>query len=136
MKITTNTKGQLAVSKAELRAFELGFLPSRPLYDARYDLIIDNGKRLLRVQVKYADGRSTNSGGSVIVKLEYEDRQKNVYTHNNSEVDVLVVYIPCINKLCYFPKEVFIGKRKISIRINNAKNNQKRRVITAEDYYW
>ncbi len=136
MKITTNTKGQLAVSKAELRAFELGYLPSRPLYDARYDLIVDDGKNLIRAQVKYANGKSTNSGGAVVVKLEYEDRQKNVYTYNDSEVDVLIVYIPGVDKLCYFPKEIFIGKRKMSIRTDKAKNNQKHRGIAAEDYYW
>jgi hypothetical protein len=136
MELTTNTKGQLAVSKAEIRAFELGFLPSRPLYDARYDLIIDNGQKLLRAQVKYADGKPTNSDGSIIVKLEYEDRKKKVYTYNNSEVDVLIVYLPSIDKLCLFPKKVFTGKRKMSIRINKAKNNQKQRVIAANAYYW
>ena len=136
MKITTNTKGQLAVSKAELRAFELGFLPSRPLFDARYDLIIDDGLRLSRLQVKYADGKPTNTSGSVIVKLEYEDRRKNTYTYQNSEVDALVVYIPKIDKLCFFPKPIFVKKRKLSIRIAKSKNNQKKGVIAAEDYYW
>lgn len=136
MKLTTNTKGQLAVSKAEIRAFELGYLPSRPLYDARYDLIIDNGKKLIRVQVKYANGKSKNSSGSVIVKLEYEDRKKRLYTYKETEVDVLVVYIPGIDKLCLFPREIFTSKRKLSIRLEKSKNNQKKGVIAAEDYYW
>src|SRR3989344_4306213 len=108
MKITTNVKGQLAVSKAELRALELGYLPSRPMFDGRYDLIIDNQKELLRVQVKYANGKSTNSSGSVVVKLEYENRNKKFYTYQENEVDVLIVYIPEIDKLCYFPKKIFI----------------------------
>ena len=136
MKITTNTKGQLAVSKAELRAFELGFLPSRPLFDARYDLIIDNGSQLSRIQVKYADGKPSNTHGSVVVKLEYTDRKKNNYTYQESEVDALIVYIPKIDKLCFFPKRVFVGKRKLSIRIEKSKNNQIKGVIAAEAYYW
>ena len=136
MKFTTNVKGQLAVSRAELRAFELGYLPSRPLYDARYDLIVDNAKKLLRLQVKYADGKPSNSSGSVVVKLEYQDRRKNIYTYQKSEIDGLVVYIPKIDKLCFFPNNIFVGKKKLNIRLDKPKNNQKKGVIAAEDYYW
>lgn len=136
MKITSNTKGQLAVSKAELRAVELGFLPSRPLYDTKYDLVVDKNNQLFRIQVKYAAGNPSNSTGAVVVKLEYEDRQKNVYTYNINEVDALVVYIPTIDKLCYFPKNIFLGKRKLTIRISKSKNNQKIGIVAAEDYYW
>ena len=136
MKITTNVKGQLAVSKAELRALELGYLPSRPLFDGRYDLIIDNQKELLRVQIKYANGKSKTSSGNVIVKLEYEDRKNRLYTYQDNEVDALIVYIPEVDKLCYFPKKIFVGKRKLSIRLVPSKNNQKKGIIAAEDYYW
>ena len=136
MKVTSNMKGQLAVSKTELRALELGFLPSRPLFDTRYDLIIDNHKDLIRAQIKYADGKSSNSSGVVVVKLEYIDRQNVTHTYNESEVDVLIVYIPKIDNLCYLPKELFIGKRKLNIRLFKSKNNQKKGVIAAEDYYW
>lgn len=136
MGITTNVKGQLAVSKAELRALELGFLPSRPLFDGRYDLVIDNKSELLRIQIKYANGRPNNSSGSVVVKLEYEDRKKISHTYQENEVDALIVYIPEVDKLCYFPKEIFIGKRKMNIRISPSKNNQTKGVIAAEDYYW
>lgn len=136
MKLTTNLKGQLAVSKTELRAIELGFLPSRPLFDSRYDLIIDDGKSLSRIQIKYANGKSKNSSGNVVVKLEYENRKKQFYTYNETEVDALVVYIPEIDRLCYFPKLVFVGKRKLSIRLKPSKNNQKKGIILANKYIW
>lgn len=121
MNPTTNQKGQLAVSKAELRALELGYIPSRPLYNCRYDLVIDKNNLLQRIQVKYADGKSNNSNGNVVVKLEYIDRHNKVDTYHEDEVDALIVYIPKLNKLCYFPKNVFISKRKLNIRINKAK---------------
>ena len=136
MQATTNMKGQLAVSKAELRAFELGYIPSRPLYDCRYDLIIDKNGKLLRLQVKYADGKPSNSSGSIIVKLEYQDRKKRIYTYDNSEIDGLVVYIPRLDRLCFLPKSIFLHKRKLSIRITKSKNNQKKKIIAANDYYW
>jgi len=70
------------------------------------------------------------------VKLDYENRRKKVYTYNEGEVDVLIVYIPEVEKLCYFPKKVFIGKRKLSIRLEKAKNKQIKKIVAAEDYYW
>ncbi len=106
------------------------------MFDTRYDLIIDDRKDLTRIQIKYANGKSKNSSGNVIVKLDYETRQKLHFTYQDTEVDALIVYIPEINKLCYFPKNVFIGKRKISIRLKESKNNQKKGIIAAKDYYW
>jgi hypothetical protein len=135
MVITSNRKGQLAVSKAEMRPFELGYIPSRPLYDARYDLIIDDSRKLQRIQVKYANGQHKNMSGVVIVKLEYEDRQKKCHTYQKDEVDALVVYIPKIDRLCYFPHKIFLGKRKLSVRLEKPKNNYKH-VIYAKDFLW
>lgn len=136
MIITTNVKGQLAVSKAEIRAFELGYVPSRPLYDSRYDLIIDKDQKLSRIQVKYGDGKSSNSQGAIVVKLDYENRKKDSFTYNKSEVDALVVYLPKIDRLCYFPLHIFEGKRKLTVRIEEPKINQTRGIIFAKDYYW
>ena len=136
MKATSNVKGQLAISKAELRALELGYIPSRPSFDTRYDLIIDNLNTLDRVQVKYADGKPSKTGGSVVVKLAYEDRKKRIFTYRKEEIDALIVYIPRIDRLCFLPPKIFVGKRNLCIRLEKSKNNQRKKVIFAEDYYW
>ena len=136
MVITSNYKGQLAVSKAEIRAFELGYIPCRPLFDCRYDLIIDNFKSSpQRIQIKYANGTPKNTEGIVIAKLGYEDRHKKCRTYQADEVDGLVVYIPKIDKLCYFPNKIYLGKTTLTIRLEKPKNNYKR-VIYAKDYLW
>jgi hypothetical protein len=136
VKITTNVKGQIAISKAELRAIELGYIPSKPIFDTRYDLILDNHQKLIKVQIKYADGKMSNSEGAVMVKLGYQDRKKNIYTYQKEEIDALIVYLPKINKLCYFPCEVFVGKEKIHVRYLKPKNNQIKGILYAEKYYW
>lgn len=134
---TSNWKGQLAVSKAETHAMELGLVPSRPLMDCRYDLIVDDGKILWRVQVKYANGKSKNSVGSVTANLAYETRhRKLVYTYNSDEVDALIVYIPKIDRLCWFPCEIFAGKKELSIRLAPPLNGQKTKIYYAHDYFW
>ncbi len=136
MEKTTNMKGQFAVSKAELRALELGYIPSRPSLDTRYDLILDNYKQLMRIQVKYADGKPSASTGAVIVKLAYENRRKKVSTYKKNEIDGLLVYIPKTDRICLLPPEIFVGKRNLCIRISKPKNNQLKGILFAEDYYW
>ena len=136
MKLTTNVKGQLAAAKAELRAIELGFIPSRPVFDTRYDLILDDGKSLIKIQIKYADAKMSNSSGAVMVKLGYQDRKKKLYTYSENEVDALVVYIPRIDKLCYFPCNVFVGKEKIHVRFKDPVNHQRKGILFAKEFYW
>ena len=105
--------------------------------DARYNLIIDDGKSLSRVQIKYANGTSTNTVGAVTVNLAYETRGRSrVYTYQKSEVEALIVYIPRIDKLCWFPSQTFVGKKELSIRIELPRNGQKRGIFYASDYYW
>lgn len=136
MKVTTNFKGQIAMSKAELRSIELGYIPSKPVFDTRYDLILDDSKSLLRVQIKYADGKMSHSEGSVRVNIEYMDRKRNIYTYKTTEVDGLIVYIPRIDRLCFFPPKVFAGKRNLCIRVDPPKNRQTRGILLANDYFW
>lgn len=134
---TSNWKGQLAVSKVETHAAELGLIPCRPIMDCRYDVIIDDGMKLWRVQVKYANGKPSNTDGSVLAKLVYETRhRRQSITYNNQEVDALIVYIPKIDKLCWFPPDVFVGKKRLAIRISKSINGQKKKIYYADDYLW
>lgn len=134
MKITSNLKGQIAMCKCEIRALELGYIISKPTFNARYDLILDDNKSLRRIQVKYADGKMSHSNGSVRVKLEYKDRRNNSFTYKNNEVDGLIVYIPKIDGLCYFSNNIFVGKKYLCIRINSPKNGQLKGILNAKDY--
>jgi hypothetical protein len=135
---TSNWKGQLAVGKVQTRALELGYIPSIPFVDCRYDLILeDKQRKLWRVQVKYANGRSMHSSGSVTANLAYETRhRRNVITYNESEVDALIVYVPKLDKLCWFPCEAFVGKKELSIRLDPPLNGQKTKIYYAHDYFW
>lgn len=109
---TSNRKGDLAELKAQIRAVELGYLVSIPTHHCRYDLVLDDGKKLWRVQVKYGDGKLTHAQGSVRVNLAYETRRRRyIHTYAENEVDALVVYLPKLDKLCWLPNRVFVGKK-------------------------
>ena len=134
---TSNWKGQLAVGKVQTRALELGYIPSIPFVDCRYDLILeDKQRKLWRVQVKYANGKPSNTDGSVVVKLEYNDRTHHSYTYNATEIDALVVYLPVIDKLCWLPPDIYVGKKRLSIRVVPPKNGQKVKIVLANNYFW
>lgn len=120
-----------------MRALELGYVPSIPIMDCRYDLVLDDGKKLWRVQVKYGDMQLANSVGAIGVRLSYETRgRRRVYTYSQQEVDSLVVYIPKIDRVCWFPCDTFIGKHELVIRLNPPLNSQKAKILYAHDYFW
>ena len=135
-----NTKGDLAVAKVCLRAIEKGVAVSRPISDStRYDLIVDEGGKLLRAQVKYAGVAKTKIvNGVARVSLE-----KNYYRksgckslfYNKDEVDIVLAYIPAIDQVCCFGPEFFENKNNIYIRFEPAKNKQKKCVF-ADDHLW
>ena len=105
--------------------------------DYRYDLVLDDGHKLWRVQVKYANGVPAKSQGAVVVKLAYETRQRrHIYTYHEDEVDSLVVYIPKTDQLCWFPCHVFVGKKVLCVRLGPPLNDQKAKIFLANDYLW
>ena len=49
----TQTQGAITEQRCFLKCLEYGFGVSKPLFDnARYDFILDTGKRLLKIQIK------------------------------------------------------------------------------------
>lgn len=74
-------KGAIAFSKAEIRALSKGYIVSKPSTDCcRYDMIIDDGVDLIRIQVKYAGGKNSNSTGNTVVNLRKEYKMAKVKT--------------------------------------------------------
>jgi hypothetical protein len=101
--VKTCYKGQIAELKVALRAAQKGFITSKPLIDARYDYVIDDGNQLFRTQVKYADGKSSKSSGAVVIRLRGHRND----AYNAKEVDLLLVYIPKLDAIVYFKPEEF-----------------------------
>lgn len=131
-------KGEIAQAKVEIRALEKGYIVSRPMIEGtRYDMIIDNGEKLSKIQIKYAGGKHSVSKGSAVVdfrKTSNNGKQNNGYFKN--EVDAIIVYLPQVDKICYFPIEMLEGKTSLTIRYENSKNNQSKNIILVEDYKW
>lgn len=87
------------------KSMELGLIASRPFSPCKYDFIIDNGKQLLRVQVKMTSStRDTQSSGEVyVVKVASGSGSKQRYT--KEQVDVIAVLCHPINVWYIIPIE-------------------------------
>ncbi|HEU0185921.1 MAG TPA: group I intron-associated PD-(D/E)XK endonuclease [Blastocatellia bacterium] len=130
-------KAEIAMMKVGIRALQLGASVSKPIFEgARYDYIIERAGKLYRAQVKYADGKHTKAVGAVQVNLRKQIKKNKNHPYTDNEIDVLVVYIPKIDKICWFGPEVFNGKQSLSIRISASKNGQSKGCFAAEDYLW
>ena len=66
----TNDKGEYALLKVKQLALERNITLSEPTMPSRrYDLVVDCGERLVRAQVKYADGKCSQATGAVYLNL-------------------------------------------------------------------
>lgn len=135
----TNTiHGLIAQNKAELRAIEKGYIVSKPIHECvRYDMLVDDGNSIKRLQVKYAGGKQTGSTGSCKVdfrKKSINGSKRNYYTKD--EIDGALVYIPELDEICYFPIDVIEHKPTLTIRYVDSKSNRTKGVTFAKDYIW
>jgi hypothetical protein len=137
--LKTNLLGELAVAKVVIRAIEKGFEVSRPLIECRYDLVLDDGERLYRVQVKYAGGEpwAGRSGVIGVGLRKWRNGGRSVIHHYRaSEMDLLLVYIRKLDCILCFGPDVFDGRRELQIRFEPAKNNQKKGCLMAVNHIW
>lgn len=127
----TRSKGEYAKLKVMLRAAELGYRVALPTTEVRYDMILERDGRFLRAQVKYADGQPGHASGSIRLALY---RRGKVY--GEKEIDVLLVYLPRVDRICCFTPNVFHNKLILQIRYEPTKNGQIQGCLNAQDYYW
>jgi hypothetical protein len=114
---------------------EHGLAVSVPLGDRhRYDMVVDTGKRLLRVQVKTAwrDNGKTFTVSFVNLTTEHG---KVVHRSYRGQVDVLVGYNALQKRFYLFGPGILAQlKRDIVLRYQPSVNNQTKGIRLASDY--
>lgn len=129
--MNTRSKGEYAKLKVMLRAAELGYSVALPTTEVRYDMILERDGKFLRAQVKYADGRPGHASGSIRLALY---RRGKVYAEN--EIDILLVYLPRLDRICCFMPKVFHNKLILQIRYEPSKSGQKQGCLNAQEFFW
>jgi hypothetical protein len=128
----TKNKGDLGILKAQVSLFEQGYISLIPQTEHEtFDLVAYKDGHFKRIQVKY---RSVKNG-----KLEISFRSSWADKHgthsktvNKNEVDLYCVYCPGTDKCYWFDPKQFQGN--VNLRVELPKNNQKAKIIWADDY--
>jgi hypothetical protein len=129
-------KGELAVLAVCKRCMEKGIWVSRPVVEGcRYDLILDDGHELTKIQIKYVSAKN----GVARVSLRKVNNgkgylNKRLYTSN--EIDLVLVYIPESDKVYYIPPYLFEEKTEVSLRLEPPKKQMLKVIRMAEDFEW
>jgi hypothetical protein len=127
-------KGYLGEMKVAAWAAEKGYVLSKPLCEARYDFILDDGFQLHRVQVKYVD-YTRKDMGAIQVDFRSECRNSGYRKlYSDSEIDLMLVYIASLDVVCKLMPDDFKGKTSMSLRTCPPKNNQQKGVQYLKDY--
>ena len=131
--MTTDQKGAIAEAAIALAAMKLGIDVYRPLGEGRYDLVLDVGSRLLRVQCKWAA-----SLNKVLVVRCYTFRRTRTgwkkTTYSSDEVDVIAAYSLDLDRCFLIPIELAEKRPTIQLRVSPTLNNQRRRINWADDF--
>jgi len=103
-------QGDNAELKFMLLSQELGYIISKPFGDnSKYDLIIDNGNDLEKIQIKSTSRKDTSSGMDCYNCLVCSgSKQKQKY--NEKDVDFIVIYVIPENTWYKIPVKEIKGK--------------------------
>ncbi|HEY3828823.1 MAG TPA: group I intron-associated PD-(D/E)XK endonuclease [Solirubrobacteraceae bacterium] len=131
---SSSQKGAMAEAEIATAALRLNLTVLRPLSEGgRYDLVIDTGKRLLRVQCKWAARQ-----GEVIMAYcttcRHTPSGYRRTTYSAEEIDAIAIYCPDTDKCYLLPVGEVESRTAISLRLGAARNNQARGVRWAKDY--
>jgi hypothetical protein len=135
----SNDKGEIALLKVEIRAAEQGIVVLKPTTShRRYDIVLDCGGRFYRAQVKWAGSKSVKAADSFLLDLRKVtcggQRSKLFYSQN--EIDVVLVYLPNLDKVLWLGPEIFHGRGNLTLRTAPVKNSQTKKCLMAADYIW
>ncbi len=117
----TTHKGNIGQTAVALEALQRGYHPSIPFEGAPYDLVIDKGEKLFKIQVKYAESENG------LLKIRLRDYQP-------CQIDAIIAYDHITRTTYWLPIERIGGAYTISLRLVAPKNMQSKDIIWASEF--
>jgi hypothetical protein len=112
-----------------------GFLVTVPFGEnTRYDLVVDDGARLLRVQCKTGRLRKGAVVFNVCSSYAHHANPQVIKRSYEGEIDFFGVYCPETEDVYLIPIEDLPVKRQGKLRVETPLNNQRRRIRDASTY--
>jgi PD-(D/E)XK endonuclease len=132
----TKRKGDLAELKVACDLLEKGHRVAFPFgEDCDYDLVLDRGGKLERVQVKHAhsQGRVITVYCASASLTNGKVKRRKRYTA--ASIDWLAVYDRGTDRCFYIPAaELGDGRARLNLRLSETRNGQRCGIRYAEDY--
>jgi len=132
--LTPSQKGAAAEAELAAALIRLNFFVLRPVGEGgRYDLAIDTGAGILRVQCKWASRR----GDVLTARCNTSRHTPRGYLRSKytaEEIDAIAAYSPDTDRCYLIPVEETEGHVTLSLRLTPTRNNQAERVRWAHDY--
>jgi prevent-host-death family protein len=133
--LSTNEKGDVAEAEIALAAIRAGCTVARPLTDhPPYDLVIEVGDRLLRVQCKWA----ALQRGVVEIRLgRCRHSPTQGYVRNSyraDEIDAIAAYCDDLKECFLVPVDLVDGQDWLSLRVDPPRNSQRAALHFAADH--
>ena len=129
-----NRKGNVAEAAVMFHAVRLGVDVFRPLQEhGRYDLVLEIGGRLQRVQCKWA----RRTGDVLIITLASSRLTPAGYvrTHySEDQIDAIAAYCADLDRCYFIPAGQVAGRSVIYLRLAATRNGQKARLHWAAEY--
>lgn len=128
--LDTTTIGRITEARVLTDLAASGHFVLLPFGDGcRYDLAVDLGGRILRIQCKTGVLR----GGAVVFRTYGVGRNGEKSHYVEGEIDFFAVFCPETEQVYYIPAEE-AGDTSVSLRVTLPRNGQKRGVHMADDY--
>jgi PD-(D/E)XK endonuclease len=131
--MTTDQKGAIAETAIVHAATKLGIPVSRPVSPQRYDLVFDLGVRLVRVQCKWA----VLLDNVVLVRCYRARRGRDhqiIESYTTDEIDAVAAYCRELDRSYFIPFNEFPRRRSFHLRLKASRNNQRRKVLWANEF--
>jgi hypothetical protein len=128
-------KGDQTTLAVTLMLRVLGYIVSEPRGEnARYDLIIDDGNELKRVQCK--TGRLRNGAVHFATCSSYGHHRNPATARRDyvGQVDLFAVYCYVTSTVYLIPTDNLPNRNACALRVDPPRNNQRDRVRFASDY--
>ena len=116
--LSSLSRGEIAQLKVQIAAAHKEIIFSIPTTEVRYDGILDIQGAILRAQIKYCDRKS----GKDCLELQLFNRSKNKKSYTKESIDILLVYVPQVDRILAFYPEVFHDKKTITINLTDSKS--------------
>jgi hypothetical protein len=130
----SNLKGAVAEAVITAEAVKLGLVVLRPVVEGRrYDIVVDTGRRMLRIQCKAA----CRKGNVVVVNTSTRRLTPQGYVHttySRAEIDGIAVYCAELERCFFLPIQLVEGRHGLHLRLTSAANNQELAINWAADY--